>query len=182
MPAGGVVTGPRPDPRVLVEVDRLAVVEQLVPRVQAGRLDDLVSLAARLLRAQSAQISLLGQHEQFVAAAYGPGADRVPRHGPLADSLCTVTVSSGELLVVEDAATHPWVGDLPPVTSGRVGAYLGVVLSDEQGHALGSLCVYDDQPRHWSRDDVEHLQEVSRTVLSELARIAAAPEVDAPPP
>jgi metal-dependent amidase/aminoacylase/carboxypeptidase family protein len=45
-------------------------------------------------------------------------------------------------LVVEDAAGHPWLRHLPPVTTGQVRFHLGVVLTDAPGRILGSLCVY----------------------------------------
>ena len=77
-----------------------AVVEGLrggVERERAGRramrlpagaaLDRLAGLAARLLGAPAAQLSLLSD-EQLVAAASGLAAPSIGSRGPLADSLC----------------------------------------------------------------------------------------------
>ena len=36
------------------------------------------------------------------------------------------------------------------VTGGRVVAYLGVPLTDGEGHVVGTLCVFDPVPREWS--------------------------------
>ena len=44
---------------------------------------------------------------------------------PLEESLCTVTAAGSGALVVRDARADARVRDLPPVTSGQVGAYLG---------------------------------------------------------
>lgn len=165
------VDGTAPDPAVLADPGRLAAVRRLLAQ---GRppdgLTELTTLAARLLRAESAQVSLLGEDEQFVAALTGPHASDAPQTGPRQESLCAVTVASGAPLVVPDARSHPWVADLEPVRSGAVGAYLGVVLTDKDGHALGSLCVYDPVARPWSPHDVDQLEAVADTVAAELVR------------
>ena len=76
--------------------------------------------------------------------------------------------------VVEAAAGHPWVSDLPPVTSGAVSAYLGVVLTDSPGNIIGSLCVYDAEPRTWDDRDVDVLTAVAEAIADELEDAAAA--------
>jgi GAF domain-containing protein len=39
-----------------------------------------------------------------------------------------------------------------------------------EGEALGALCVVDSQPRHWSAEDVENLQVLSRSATALLER------------
>jgi GAF domain-containing protein len=144
-------------------------VDRVIARGASTRcVQRLTVLAARLLGSRCAQVSLLGEHDQHVAAAVGvPWSEDGPR-APLDQSLCSVTAALRRPLVVEDAAGHPWVQDLPPVTSGQVSAYLGVVLTDAPGHVLGSLCVYDPEPRSWSDVDVETLTAVAEAVADEL--------------
>src|SRR5690606_3701215 len=61
--------------------------------------------------------------------------------------------------------------DLPGVTSGQVGAYLGVpVVAD--GHTIGALCVLDGAPRAWRPEDLALLELLADTVSTEL-RLAA---------
>lgn len=88
--------------------------------------------------------------------------------------MCSVAASLARPFVVEDAAGHPWVHDLPPVRSGTVSAYLGVVLTSAAGHVLGSLCVYGGDPRSWSDDDVHMLTAVAEAVADELEDNAGA--------
>ncbi len=134
----------------------------------------LTSLAARLLDAPCAQVSLLAEREQFVAAAVGvPWTDGAPRT-PASESMCSITVALARPFVVEDAAGHPWVQDLPPVTSGLVSSYLGVVLTDSPGHILGSLCVYGSEPRRWTEHDVDALTALGEAVADELEDSAAS--------
>jgi PAS domain S-box-containing protein len=141
-------------------------------------LDRLCALAARLLSAGSAQVSLLTD-VQVVAGGVGLGADAV-RDGstPRADSLCTVAAGSGLPLVVPDARQDARVRDLPPVVGGAVGTYLGVPLTDGHGYVAGVFCVYDAESREWSDDQVSLLQELATAASAELGRVAAEHERD----
>ena len=143
------------------------------------RIADLTRHAAALVDASHAQVSLLDESEQVVAVAHGIALADDDRRGPLEDSLCTVTAASGRPLVVTDARTHPWVADLPPVTSGAVGSYLGVLLRDENGLVLGSLCAFDSAPRTWTDLHLAHLTSVAELVSAELVRHADTPDTDA---
>lgn len=147
----------------------MAAVERLIAAGPSGRaVQRLTVLTARLLDTPCAQVSLLAEREQLVAAAVGvPWSPDAPR-SPAEESLCSVTVALARPLIVEDAAGHPWVYDLPPVTSGAVSSYLGVVLTDAAGYILGSLCVYGDEPRTWSDGDVDTLTAIAEAVADEL--------------
>ena len=144
-------------------------------------MQSLTDLAASLLRAPLAQVSLLGESQQVVAAQHVGGADQAPApaESPLQDSLCTVTAASGQSLVVDDARSHPWVRHLPSVTSGAVGSYLGAILRDSAGQILGSLCAYDSQPRTWSDSDVRTLSLLADSVSAELAQTALSDTAEA---
>ena len=170
------VDGDRPDLSVLADPVRVAAVERLIAAGPSGRyVQRLTALAARLLDAPCAQVSLLGADDQKVAAAAGfpwsPDASRTPA----ADSMCSVTAALGRPFAVEDAAGHPWVYDLPPVTSGQVSSYLGVVLTDAAGQVLGSLCVFGGEPRAWQDSDCELLTALADEVADELEEAAAHP-------
>jgi PAS domain S-box-containing protein len=134
-------------------------------------LDGLVRLACRLLGVASGQVSLLSD-VQYVAGGHGAASSAVGTIGPLADSLCTLTAADRGPLVLTDARSDERAAQLGPVRSGMVRAYLGVPLFDQQGHVVGSLCVFDAEPRSWSADDVDTLQVVGRAVATELAMSA----------
>ena len=53
------------------------------------------------------------------------------------------------------------------MTSGAVGAYLGVPLVSG-GHVVGALCAYDEVPRAWDAADVSLLELLAEAVTSEL--------------
>ena len=132
---------------------------------QSPTLQRVVDLAAALAGSEFAQISLIGD-EQFVLVAYGMECPDGPQTSPPEDSLCSVTLATGASLVIRDAATHPWVRQLAPVTSGKVGSYLGVPLRTEGGYLIGALCVFDTHQSPWP----DHLARALEDLVSFAAR------------
>ncbi len=140
-------------------------------------LDRLIELAARLVSAPSAQISLLTT-EQTVVAGAGLEAGAIGGVGPLEESLCTVTAASAAPLIVADAKVDERVAHLPPVTSGGVGAYLGLPLVTLGGWTVGALCVFGPTPRAWSASEVGLLTELASSVMAELELSALSSEYE----
>jgi GAF domain-containing protein len=60
------------------------------------------------------------------------------------------------------------VRDNPAIRDLDVVAYAGVPLITAAGHALGTLCVFDHQPRSWTADQIETLETLTASVLSEI--------------
>jgi serine phosphatase RsbU (regulator of sigma subunit)/PAS domain-containing protein len=148
--------------------DRLDDARRLWPRgADTAGPDRLAELAARLLGTEASQVSLLSD-VQVVAAGVGLPPGVVGGESPLADSLCTVTAAGDGALVVSDARTDERVRELPPVTSGQVGSYLGVPLTGHGGRAIGALCVFGPDPREWSETDVATLRQLADSVVTEL--------------
>ncbi|MFL5516396.1 MAG: GAF domain-containing protein [Gemmatimonadales bacterium] len=104
--------------------------------------DRLTRMAARLLGAPIALITVLSDDRQFFKSATGlaePWATR--RAAPLTHSLCRHVVSSGEPLVVEDARRHPLLRANPAVRDFGWIAYAGVPLTSGPGEVIGVLSV-----------------------------------------
>jgi PAS domain S-box-containing protein len=157
---------------------RAAVARRLVPDSWDSRgLNRIAELAARLLAAPSAQISLLTDVEHVVGGR-GLPADWVGSERPLADSFCALTVGQAAPLVVTDAEQDDRVSALPLVVSGHVMAYLGVPLVTDNGHAIGALCVMSPAPREWSSADLEVLDHLATPALAELQLAALSTEYD----
>jgi serine phosphatase RsbU (regulator of sigma subunit)/PAS domain-containing protein len=146
---------------------RLDEARRLLPRGGVNALDRIAELATRLLDADAGQISLLTD-VQVVAAGSGLTAGSVGGEGPLDESLCTVTAAGTGALVVRDAPADERVNDLPPVTSGQVGSYLGTPLTATNGRVIGTLCVFGPDAREWSDADVATLRQLADSVVTEL--------------
>jgi PAS domain S-box-containing protein len=148
---------------------------RLRPAAGNPALERVAGLAARLLATPASQLSLLTD-VQTVAAGVGLPAGAVGADSPLADSLCTVTATSGSPLVITDATGDERVAGLTPVTSGAVGSYLGVPLVDDDGRTVGALCVFDPVPRQWSPSDVTLLEQLAASAVAELELSALTAE------
>ncbi len=156
---------------VLTDPVRVARVREVVDGAAGSPiLPCLVRLAAKVASGDCAQLSLLAD-EQVATAVRCQDAGYSEETSALADSLCTVTVLSGDVLVAADARSHPWLLDLPPVVSGAVRNYLGVPLRLADGTLVGALCVYGPEPREWSDRDVGLTCDVADIVAVELRRL-----------
>ena len=131
--------------------------------------DRLARLASHVLHAPVALVSLVDADRQFFKSCLGmpePWASR--RGSPLTHSFCQHAVASREPLLVSDAREHPVLGDNPAIRDMGVIAYAGIPLIDSAGHALGTLCVIDSQPRHWTSHQVQLLSDIAASVVTEI--------------
>ncbi|WP_345713802.1 PAS domain-containing protein, partial [Kineococcus glutinatus] len=179
-PTGGRAGERAPAPEVVPLDDerRRQAVRRLATTGSNPALDRLAELAARLLGAPAAQVSLLGDVQTISAAA---GLEESVRGGstPLADSLCTVTAAGGVPLVVPDARLDERVAALPPVRSGAVRSYLGVPMTGQDGHVVGALCVHGPLVRSWSEADVALLTGLAAAAVTELELSALSVDYEA---
>ncbi|MGY1737027.1 diguanylate cyclase domain-containing protein [Geodermatophilus sp. SYSU D00684] len=168
---------PLPDPRSAVaEAARLAAIAsyRLPGHAGVSDLDAVVAYMARTVEAPIAVINLVGPDEQCFPAERGAGAPY--SHVPDELSFCAYVVALRAPLQVADALDHPVFRDNPAVAAGAIRSYLGVPLIDEDGFVLGSLGVFDDEPRAFSLAEQELLENqvrLVRSVLSLRRRVAA---------
>ena len=67
-----------------------------------------------------------------------------------------------------DAREHAVLHDNPAIRDMGIVAYAGIPLIDAKGHALGTLCVIDSQPRHWTTHQVQLLSDIAASVVTEI--------------
>ncbi|TNM69445.1 GAF domain-containing protein [Streptomyces sp. NP160] len=141
-------------------------------------LDRLADLAARLVGAPWAQVSLVHDDVHEVVGSAGRPAGLAARRADRAeDTLCELVVVDGRVVAVEDAAADARTADRPGVAAGLVGSYLGVPLV-HGGRTAGVLCAYGPEPRRWEEHEVEALVHLAASAAAELEldRIAAEME------
>jgi PAS domain S-box-containing protein len=173
---------PAPDPRDgPADGDvRVAAVRRLeTTALGSGALQRLAALAMRLLEADSAQISLLGDVETVVGGA-GLPPGTVGRQVALDESLCALTAAGApEPVVIPDTGAAPHVAGLTAVTEGRAGAFLGMPLLGSDRTVVGAVCVFGARPRSWTDADVALLRQLADSVATELELSALAKEFEA---
>ena len=85
-------------------------------------------------------------------------------------------MASREPLIVDDAREHHVLRDNPAIRDMGVVAYAGIPLIDAEGNALGTLCVIDSQPRHWTSHQVQLLADLAASVVTEITLARQARE------
>ena len=137
--------------------------------------DRLARLASHVLHAPVALVSLVDEDRQFFKSCLGlsePWASQ--RESPLTHSFCQHAVSRREPLLVNDAREHPVLHDNLAIRDMGVVAYAGIPLVDGDGNALGTLCVIDSQPRHWTSRQIEMLDAIAASVITEITLAQSA--------
>jgi len=170
---------------LLADPGRLAALRQtnLLDTPAEEAFDRLARLAARVLGAPIALVSLVDEDRQFFKACFGlvePWASA--RQTPLSHSLCQHLLVTGQPLVIRDARRDPPASDNPFIVELGLAAYLGIPLVTSSGHVLGSFCVAERQPRDWTADDIAVLTDLAALVMTEIelrADIRASRQVEA---
>ena len=163
----------RPEPDALLDPHRIAAARRLLAEASGpAAYDRLSNLAARLLGVGHAKVTLFTDQDTVVGG-FGLPPGVVGGPALLTGALSAITVQLRRPLVIDSAEDDDRVAHLPAVTSGQVRAYLGAPLVADSGHVVGVLAVYDPDPRDWSDDAAELLDELGASVVAELELSAA---------
>jgi GAF domain-containing protein len=157
--------------KALAEPGRLAALDDaaLLDTPPEEPFDRLARLAARVVDAPVALVSALDRDRQFFKSCLGlpePWATR--RETPLSHSFCQHVVAAREPVIVSDARTDERLLDNLAIRDLGVIAYLGVPLITREGHAIGTLCVIDHEPRIWTDDEIGLVKDVAAAVVTEI--------------
>ena len=138
--------------------------------------DDITNVAACLCGSPIAIISLVDESRQWFKSRVGLDADQTPREY----AFCAHAIlEPGELMVVNDAANDERFADNPLVTgSTNIRLYAGAPLIARGGHALGTICVIDREPRDLTPPQAEGLRALSRLVTGQLETRRAIAEME----
>ncbi len=156
------------------EAARQAAVEAtgLLDTVEEQGFEDLVRLATLVCATPVAAVTLVDRERQWFKAHIGFGSRETPRH----ESLCALAVRSpSRMFVVPDIHADPALPMRPVDAAGReLRFYAGMPLLDNEGHALGTLAVYDHVPRGLDDNQRVGLEALARQAerLLELHRLS----------
>ncbi len=127
--------------------------------------DDITQLASALCNTPIALVSLIDADRQWFKSRHGLGTEQTPRDV----SFCAHAIHGEDLFIVPDAFEDERFADNPLVTGAPVVRfYAGAPLINDQGFALGTLCVIDDQPRTLNENQIRTLKTLARQVVAQL--------------
>jgi GAF domain-containing protein len=150
---------------VIEDPTRLAILEEVmcvVAQSMNTSFDRVCKLASMLLNAPVSLISFVAKDHQVYVGQHGL-EDRTQNVTPLSHSFCQYVVATGNPLMVTDAR-NSFLKTNPAITDSQVVSYLGVPIVTWEGARLGSLCVFDRQPREWQNEEFNTLTEFSYSV------------------
>jgi class 3 adenylate cyclase len=129
--------------------------------------DDLSALAADICGCPASYISFIDDTRQFIKSLMNLPFSMcdLPRSG----AICNTTICHGDVLMVPDLRLDERFREASIVRGDpHLRFYCGAPLIDHQGHALGSLCVVDFEPRELSEEKRINLRRLSAQVVTQL--------------
>lgn len=127
--------------------------------------DDLVILASHACHTPMAVLSLVDDHRQWFKSKVGVQICETPKDV----SICARAIQQGDLFIVPDTLQDERFRENPLVLQEpHIRFYAGAPLIDEDGFALGTLCVMDRQPRELDVEQKEALKSLRRLTLAQM--------------
>lgn len=149
------------------ETERLYALRQadILHSLQEDVFDELVALSARLFGLPISYIALVDTDRLYVKASYG---FPLPPPAPRQDVLCAQVVRHNRVVLYHDltAATRTPL-DAPAIAHAlahQARFYAGAPLRTAAEHAIGTLCLVDQQPRSFSPQEQQVFEQVAGLV------------------
>ena len=128
-------------------------------------LNRLMRLAARLLQAPIALVTLVDHERIWLRARHGLDV----KSTPLEPGLCASCVLQNDPWIIPDATSDPRtrLNSLVKGTPG-VRSYLGIPLQSSDGHNIGTLAVIDFKPKQPSEIDISNARDLAAIAMHSL--------------
>ena len=138
---------------------------QILDTQPSEAFDRISRLASRLLNMPIALVTFIDAERQWFKSTIGMEAVESPREF----AFCSHTICDSQMLLVPDAREDARFADNPYVTEAPfVRFYAGVPLRSPDGFNVGTICVVDQEPREFSQEDQQLLNDLAKILVDEL--------------
>jgi signal transduction histidine kinase len=171
---------PENEERRLAKLNSLGILDTLPQRA----FDDITALASAICGTPISLISFIDKDRQWFKSSVGIDIGQTPREV----AFCSHAIlHPDEVMVVEDATLDPRFHDNPLVSDDpSVRFYAGAPIVTDDGFALGTVCVIDQQSRQLDPSQLQSLRSLANLVVTLVAhekrsrdeRLAQAAEVN----
>jgi GAF domain-containing protein len=145
----------------LEEIDSYHILDTLPEQ----EYDDIAMLSAQICQTPISTVAIVDETRKWHKAQFGLAKDSGPRDF----AICSHTILSEGMLIVEDTHLHPILCHIGMVTNPPfVRFYAGVPLINSEGFALGTLCVVDTKPNSLNDYQMKALNALARQVVALL--------------
>jgi adenylate cyclase len=150
------------------EVERIAAVQtyHVTDTSPEVAYDDIAELAAEICHCPVGMINIIADKQEWLKAKYGlpPNLTYLPR-----GTACSTAICQSDLLKVSDLAIDERFADHAAVKGEpHFRFYCGMPLINPEGYALGTVCVFDFEPRDLTFEQSESLRRLSRQTMAQL--------------
>jgi len=127
-------------------------------------LERITDLAGEHFDVEKASINVIDEHSQDFLACYGEATswESTDRE----DSICTFTIVEDDpVMTVEDVREDPRFETNEELEKLGIRAYMGASIRSPSGLAIGTLCIYDEEPRTFSDDERSYLHTLAQVAM-----------------
>jgi GAF domain-containing protein len=127
-------------------------------------LERITDLAGEHFGVGKASINVIDEHSQDFLACYGEAStwESMDRE----ESICTFTIVEDDpVMVVEDIREDPRFEANESLEELGIRAYMGASIRSPAGLVIGTLCVYDEEPRAFSEADRSYLHTLAQVAM-----------------
>lgn len=150
------------------EVQRLSALYDynILDTLPEKEFDDITRIASQICQTPISLVSIIDEGRQWFKSAQGIEAGETPREL----AFCAHAIlNPSEIFEISDSQHDDRFFDNPYVTGEPyVSFYAGIPLVTDSGHALGTLCVIDNKPKHLTDEQKKTLQALANQVVALL--------------
>lgn len=128
------------------------------------QLDIFAETACLVTDCPAALIAMMESETQTIQSCVGLALDFVDRK----NTVCQYSIASGDVVIINDTLLDERSSDNPLILAGGIRFYAGVPLIDDEGFALGTICVIDYKPKTITDQQILTLKKIGEAITKVL--------------